>query len=425
MSELFRPTRRRVLGSLAAGGAALLCNALLPGCSASGSASSNQVELRFWNGFTGPDGQTMLGIIKRFNDANPDVHVITQRIQWRTYYNKLFVAGLGGRAPEVFVIHTDVLNRFARAKFVRCVDDLLGPGGLPADDFDPNVFHAVVRDGKHYAIPLDIHLMGMYYNRRLLDQAHITAPPANRDEFIDSLHRLKGPNRWGFVFTWQRTNIYSVIRQNGGDLFTPDYSATTINSAPVVEAVQFCADLILKEKLAPSPEDFDSWIGFRQGKVGMCWEGIYMLPDLKKQTDLSYGASPVPTLFKQPAAWCDSHNLCLRADLTGRKLEAAKRFVKYLSDNSLDWAAGGQIPVRKSLRQSPRFAQMYAQNEFARQIPYAAYMPSVPFVFEYQSEFDLATEKALRGTESAKSALDTAARNITKIIQRYKREDLS
>ena len=129
--------------------------------------------------------------------------------------------------------------------------------------------------------------------------------------------------------------------------------------------------------------------------------------------------------FKQPAAWCDSHNLCLRADLTGRQLEAAKRFVMYLSDHSLDWAAGGQIPIRKSLRRSTRFQQMYAQREFAQQIPYAAYMPSVPYIFEYRSEFDLAIERALHGSASPQSALDTAAKNITKVMKRYQREGLS
>ena len=48
--------------------------------------------------------------------------------------------------------------------------------------------------------------------------------------------------------------------------------------------------------MAPPPENFDSWIGFRQGKVGMVWEGVYMLDDLTKQTDLDFGAAPVPQM---------------------------------------------------------------------------------------------------------------------------------
>ncbi|MEA3055019.1 MAG: hypothetical protein QOD30_451, partial [Actinomycetota bacterium] len=66
---------------------------------------SKVVELRFWNSFTGPDGRTMLAIIKKFNADHPDVHVTMQRMEAGPYYNKLFVAGLGGRAPEIFVSH--------------------------------------------------------------------------------------------------------------------------------------------------------------------------------------------------------------------------------------------------------------------------------------------------------------------------------
>jgi multiple sugar transport system substrate-binding protein len=422
MHERNNPTRRRILGGLVASGAAMFAGSVLPGCNWSAASSNGTVELRFWNPFTGPDGRTMIGIVKRFNQDNPDIHVIVQRIEHDTYYNKLFVAGLGGRAPHVFVVHTDTLSRFARARFLRSTDDMVGPGGIPAEDFDPNVWQAVLHDGHHYAIPLDIHLQGMYYNRRLFEQAKVARPPTNRDEFLDCLRRVKNlnrPNTWGFVYTWMRLNIYTAMRQNGGDIFTPDHSTTTINSPACVEALQFCCDLISKDKLVAKPENTDMWIGFRQGNVAMCWHGIFMLPDLLSQPDLDWGAAPVPTLFKQPASWCNSHNLCMRADLAGAELEATKRFIHYLSDHSLDWAAGGQIPVRRSLRRSPRFAHMYAQSEFARQIPYAAYMPAVPFVFEYQSEFDLAIETALRGTESPQTVLDIAAKNIKAAIERY------
>lgn len=382
-------------------------------------ATPTRVDLRFWNGFTGPDGRTMLGIVKRFNEANTEVHVTMQRMEWGTYYNKLFVAGLGGRAPEIFVIQTDSLARFTQASFVRAMDDLTGRGGIDPVDFDENVWRAVEHNGKHYGIPLDIHLLGMYYNRKLFREAGIERPPVNRDEFVAALKKFRHDDTWGFVYTWQRTNMYTAIRQNGGDLFDPAHESVTINSPQNVEALQWCADLIVKDHLVPAPQDFDAWIGFRQGKVAMAFEGIYMLPDLAKQEDLDYGAAPVPRLFTQSAAWCNSHNVCLRADLTGRELAAAQRFVKYLSDNSLDWAAGGQIPVRKSLRASPRFAEMTVQREFANEIPYAAYMPATPYVLEYMAEYELAIERALHGTMTAQAALDIAEANITNIMQRY------
>ncbi|MBA3272549.1 MAG: ABC transporter substrate-binding protein, partial [Chthoniobacterales bacterium] len=377
--------------------------------SCDGAANDGKVTLRYWNGFTGPDGRTMLRLVQRFNRENPDVEVTMQRMDWGTYYNKLFVAGLGKRAPEVFVVHADNLARFTGASFVRPIDDIVGVGSIDPSDFDENVWAAVEHDGKHWGVPLDVHLIGMYYNRKLFREAGIVdavgnpKPPATGAEFLEAVGKLTSdrnndgkPEVWGYVFTWMRTNAYTAMRQFNGRLFTEDGTKTLINSPQNVEALQFCVDLIQKHGVAPSPENFDSWIGFRQGKVGLVFEGIYMLPELQRQTDLDFGAAPLPVYGKTPAAWGSSHTLCLRADLNEHELEASKRFIKFLSDNSLDWAEGGQIPVRKSLRESDFFKtsnKMAAQREFAKQIPYVAYLPSVPFVFEYLQAYDLAVEK--------------------------------
>lgn len=368
----------------------------------------------------------MLAIIRRFNEQHPHIQVSMQRTDWATYYNKLFVAGLGGRAPEVFVIHTDTLSRFIRANLVRQVDDLVGGAdGVDLADVDANVWDSVEHEGRHYALPLDVHPLGLFYNRPLFRRAGISAPPTNRQEFIAALQKVKAlnePSTWGFVYTWQRINVWALIAQNQGDIFTPDGLATTINSPENIETFQFCADLV-KQGFAPPPQDFDSWIGFRQGRVAMTFHGIFMLPDLQRQEDLDWAAAPMPVLFDKPATWANSHNLCIAPDLTGRELAAAKTFITYLSDHSLDWAAGGQVPVRKSLRASPRFQQMEAQREFARQIPYLSYMPNVPFVLEYLAEFDYALERTLRGSVTPAVALDGAAKNIARVIERYYGKD--
>lgn len=396
-------------------------------------SEAGTITLRFWNGFTGPDGRAMLTLVRKFNAENPDVKVIMQRMDWSTYYNKLFVAGLGGRAPDVFVIHTDALNRFQSANFLRPLDDLLnGDDGIEIEDFDANILSSTFYDGSHYGIPLDVHVLGMFYNRQLFREAGIVGPdgeplpPTNREEFIAALEKLKnaGPSAseervWPFVYTWYRTNVYTLMRQFGGEIFDEEVTRTVINSPENVAALEFAVSLI-DRNLAPAPEAFDSWIGFRQGRVGIAFEGIYMLPDLAKQPDLDWAAAPLPLLGDTPAAWGASHNLCLRADLDDREVEASWRFIQFLSDNSLDWAEGGQIPVRKSLRETERFQKMHAQREFARQMENVVSTPAVPFVFEYISEFDLAAERALRGNMTPQQALDTAAANIEKIIRRYR-----
>ncbi len=407
----------------------LLCLVLLAGCDL---GRSGKITIRFWNGFTGPDGRTMLKIVKRFNRDNPDVRVLMQRMDWGIYYNKLFVAGMGNRAPEVFVIHAGNIERFMQADFIRTIDDLVaGKNGMDARDFSENIWNAVEKNGNHYGLPLDVHILGMYYNRALFKKAGIVdekgepKPPQTREEFLDALAKLTRDengdghtDQWGYVFTWFYTNIYTYMCQWEGTFFTPDNSRCLLNSPENVEALQFCVDLIRKYKYAPPPENFDSWIGFRQGKVAIAFEGIYMLEDLKRQKDLDFAGAPLPLLGKVPAAWADSHILCLKTGLEDKKRDAAWRFMKYLSDNSLDWAEGGQVPVRASLRNTERFRNMKVQWEFARQIPYIRYVPRIPFIFEYGAEFNVGVEKALRGTQSPKQALDEAAENVNKVIER-------
>ena len=62
---------------------------------------------------------------------------------------------------------------------------------------------------------------------------------------------------------------------------------------------------------------------------------------------------------------------------------------------------------------------MDAQREFAKQIPYAAYMPRVLFVSEYLSEYEPAIERALYGSATPRAALDVAKERIDRIMQRF------
>lgn len=410
---------RRSLLSSAAG----VAGTLLTGCGRG--IGQSKTTLRYWNGFTGPDGRTMLRLVQRFNAANPDVQVVMQRMDWATYYNKLFVAGLGRRAPEVFVLQTHSIARFAQANFVRPVDDLISQSGtIAVEDIDANVWEAVSAKGKHYGIPLDIWALGMYYNKRLFREAGVVdlrgepKPPTNRPEFLEAMQKLTRAGQWGFVFTNFESNAYTFMRQFGGNFFTPDGKRCLLNNPENATALEFCGDIIRKYRYAPSPENFDSWIGFRQGKIAMAFEGIYMLADLQKQKDLDFGGAPLPQVGTTKAVWAGSHNLCLRADLDGRQLAAAWRFFQFLSENSLDWADGGQIPARKSLRETARFQAMTVQSEFAKQIPYLTYQPRIPFIFEYLTEFNLAVEKSLRGRTSPREALQAAEARINQIIER-------
>ena len=362
----------------------------------------------------------MLGIIRRFNASQDDVQVSMQRVVWDTYYNKVFVAGLGGRAPEVFVVQVDHLERFIWGKLCAPVDSIVNAIG--ADEFDANVVAAGRRGNVTYAVPLDIHPIGLYYNRKLLAEAGVTSPPTDRATFIDALHKLKkgdsSNQQWGFVYEWQRINLYSLVRQWGGDIIAPDAHTTIVDSPRAIAAVDFAAQLIADGLVAPI-QNTNAMIGFRQCRVAMIFGGTFLLNDIRNQKDLDAGPAVMPMLGTEPGAWAGSHMMCLREGMNERERAASETWVRYLSDNSLLWAEAGQVPVRKRLRETPAFKSMPVQSTFAQQIPYARPMPSTTFTREYQIAFDTACESALRGDRSAAAALGSAAIEIRKAADRF------
>jgi len=407
--------------------ATVLLGAMRTDCTAV-AAGPKKIELSFWNGFTGPDGRTMLQLIRRFNEANPDVQVSMQRMDWATYYNKLMVAAADGRGPETFVIHASTLPRMTRAGFVADVTGLFeGKDCVPTSDFDPYVLNQVRYGSRIVGIPLDIHPQGLFCNRELLMKAGLAAPPRNREEFVRAAGAMQErrspggrPEVWGFALTLWRNNFQSLIPQFGGR-FLDERGNADLDHPGNVAALEFLGSLG-KQGLVPPPENGLGWVGYRQKKVGMVWDGVYMLGDLKRLNDLEYVGAPIPQIGPKPGTMADSHVLCVREGLSAATRSAALRFHRYLSANSIQWAEAGQVPARRSVRRTPEFRAMPLQYAFSHQVPYVLYPARTTVLFELTTEIDLAVEKVMRGRATAAEALKVANENAQRFIERDRRE---
>jgi multiple sugar transport system substrate-binding protein len=248
--------------------------------------------------------------------------------------------------------------------------------------------------------------------------------PQTRQELLDAFRKLTRDvdgdgkmDQWGFVLTTRRMIFQSVMAQYGATPVSEDGRTCLLNSPENCETMQFFYDLVYRDAVCPKPDGFDSWVGFRQGKVGIVFEGIWMLSELEK-SDLDYVGAPFPQIGNRPGVWADSHVMCISNKAEEKQKEAGWRLIKYLSDHSLEWAKTGQVPVRKSLRETEEFREMSVQNAFARLIPYAYFTPAVPYKLELDSELELAFEKVLRQTATPKEALRVAEKNVNDIIER-------
>lgn len=392
----------------------------LAGC-ASHRGDSSVTEIEFWNGFSGPDGATMEEIVKAFNRDNPHIRVKMEIIPWSTYYDKVTLGLAFGGAPDVFILHANRVPEFASHGSLALQDDLMRQSGIDKDDFVPKAWKAGLWEGKRYALPLDVHPLGLYYNVDLFRKAGINRPPKTLDEFIDAAKKLtlvneKGEKQWGFAFTWLHSNGLTFLNQFGSGLLTSDLRRSAMDSPQTVQALNLMLRLIDVEKVCPRPEGADAWLGFQTGRVAMAMEGIYMKSGLDSQKDLRYAAAPVPQFGPVKAVWAGSHCLAMPAKQGPKERSAAWEFIRYLSDHSIKWAEGGQIPVRKSILESKEFQEMPVQREFAKQLDYVTYEP-FSVRFNQISVFgDAAIEAVVNRVESPSKALKTASRRINRVL---------
>ena len=428
MSVLRTSTCIRILIAL---GLAALCLVTMAGCRNRTQSTGQTMTLEFWNGFTGPDGKTMEKIVRRFNAEHPNIRVRMQIIPWNTYYDKVTLSLAYGGAPDVFILHASRLPEYADCESISRIDDLVSSPKFPSSDFTPRAWAAAHWKNKQYALPLDCHPIGMYYNTDLFKKAGIVdaagnaKPPTNLSEFLADAKKLTkdtdGDGRidqWGYIYTWLRTNAHTFLAQYDASWLSKDARHSGLTSPAAYQAFGLMTDLIRKYKVCPKPEGQEAWIGFRTGKVAMALEGIYMLSSLEEQKGLKFAAAPCPVFGRHAAVWGDSHMMAMPKKLSPERRQAAWEFMRYLSDHSLDWSKGGQVPVRKSILSTPEFRKLPVQYQFSKELPYVVYMPPSTSMNQVLPFCEAAVEAILNDIIPIRDAVDEATRRVNNVLER-------
>ncbi|XYH93857.1 ABC transporter substrate-binding protein [Sorangium sp. So ce1128] len=385
------------------------------------------IDLAFWTGFTGGDRAPMERLIERFNREHDNITVRMSVTRWGDFYQKVPAAVDSGHGPDVAVMHADQLATAAVHRTILPLDEVTEALGLGAGDFSRTLWDAGVFRGRRYGIPLDVHPLGLYYNRAVLADAGLgdAALPRSRRDYLAVLEHLKGR---GIKGSWVSPVLYtgglmfqSLLWQSGGELFSEDGARATFNSEAGVEALGFMLDLI-KRGYSPRDvgQDADS-IAFTNNRNAFIWNGIWMINAYRAIPGLRWGVLPVPAVGARRAVWGNSHNLVLpRQPSAGAgqgRLKASVVFVDWLSRHSLEWAKAGMVPARREARESAAFQRMKEQAIFAEQIPVVRFPPAIAGVDSVRaSTLDLAVNEAVLLRAAPREALNRAAREADALL---------
>jgi multiple sugar transport system substrate-binding protein len=385
-----------------------------------------KVELAFWNGFTGGDGPFMRELVEQFSAEHDNINVSMNTIEWVKYYQNVPAAVRSGQGPDVGIMHSDQLGTNAARGVIIPLDDVAQALGLKESDFAPLVWQAGIYNNQRFGIPLDMHPLGLYYNKAVMEEAGLdpNSPPQTREDYEAALQELKSNGVQGswvspFPFTgvlqWE-----SLLFQFGGSLYNEDLTQATFNSDAGVEALTWMVDLVKNGHSPKNVAQDAEYVAFQNGQNALHWNGIWQINAFKEVDDLEWGVAPVPQIGSEKGVWSGSHNFVImnRTPPDENKQQAARVFINWVSQRSIEWAKAGQIPARNSVRESQEFQNLQEQSTLAQQVDYVTFVPPVPGIGDVQpTTFDQAVNEAVLLKKEPKTALDEAAARANQLLE--------
>lgn len=384
-------------------------------------ATAQGQTITLWSPLTGPDGQFMTQLADQFSQNNPQ-GVRVSHVPQPDYLQKLNTAAAGGNLPEMTVIRADDIAEMAVRNILKPIGaDAQAILGDLSSQFPEQVWAVGEVSGNRYTVPLDVHPLVLYYNKDMFQAAGIAGPPTTREEFEAAADALNKDGVSGVAIgtAFQAGTIFwTLLRQSGGNVFNEDGTEAAFNSPEGVEALTYLREL--KQKYSPdiSGAGDPEVTLFTQGKAAMVLHGPWHISNLEQLPFT--GFAPVPQWGDEYAVWGGSHQLGFTSD-DPAKQAAAACWTSWLSQNSAQWAAAGQVPARQSARESGELSTIAPPvGEFASEIedvimplPVPGMMPAI-----WGEGFGKAVDAVLLGQATdVKAALDDAAAKSNQILE--------
>jgi len=194
--------------------------ALLPACRKGDGAASGAKVVDWWHiSNVDPMLSIWAGLAKQFETAHPGVKLNITPLENEAFKAKLTTVTQAGNPPDVFASWGGgVLEQQVRAGLVR---ELSGEEQAFLKRVSPNAVKLYQVDGKQYGAPVDLGMVGFWYNRELFAKAGVEATPKTWSELLAVVQKIKaasivpialaGGEKWPAHFYW----AYLALRQGG------------------------------------------------------------------------------------------------------------------------------------------------------------------------------------------------------------------
>lgn len=221
--------------------------------------------------------------------------------------------------------------------------------------------------GSLYGLPKDLGPYPLVYNKTLLKKIieeknlSISLPdkenPMTFTEFRNYLKAITGDYNGKNVYGIGYYEMMAAVYSNNADYFDATRKKETISSKNFIDAIQFVADLSIKDKTAPTANEQSSSNSFQrflnQGCV-FTFMGPWDCKQFWEDINFEFDIVPCPVgevAGSKSTSWVGSVAYCVSNKT--KKKEAAIRLAKYLAlsdkSNQMNYQLGQAIPNKKQM----------------------------------------------------------------------------
>lgn len=226
-------------------------------------------------------------IADKFEEKNPKIKVDIQVVSWDAYWTMLEAGATGGSLPDTFWMHSNEIYRYGSNNMLLPLDDnIKNSKKVDLENYPEGLNKIYNINSKQYAIPKDYDTIGLWYNKKMFDEAGVNYPDDTWDwntlkEAAKKLTKSDG-SQYGFLAPLHnQEGYYNFIYQNGGSVIT-DAKKSGYADPKSVEALKFYESFV-REGLSPEiTEDKKRAEALQNGQVAMAYFGSWNLASFTK-----------------------------------------------------------------------------------------------------------------------------------------------
>jgi len=415
---------------------------LLAGCGRREGKGGTKVT--FWHAMGGPLGKSLAGLVEKFNQTHPQIHI--QSVSMGTYTalsQKIMASISAGNPPTIAQVYEnwtmELIDGGALTPLQRFIEEDTTFSGEDLADFFPVFLQGNTYQDTIWTFPFNKGLPALYYNRKMFQEAGLdpNSPPRTWKEFLAYARKLTvdtngdgTPDQWGTAFSIPTCMaiFQSKLLQDGGQILDLRQNRALFASPIGVSALQFLIDLVKRYKVAYITSGaYEHQTDFAAGRVAMIQGHIVSLTYMKPQLTFTPGIAPIPQ-GKIKAVMVTGTNIAIFKSSTPAQQKAAWKFIKWFTatQQTAQWSKEtNYIPVRRSALETPALQEKFQDTpglkETMLQIEYAVGQPKCAAWFEGRRHLEEdAIEGAMRGYVSPKEGLTKAAQRLNQELQKKK-----